>query len=177
MTLARWNPIRELQAMQEDMDRLFGRLDGGMVRDSGGARQNWMLPLDVIEDENSVTLRAALPGLEPENIHVSVEDNVLTISGERNFHDEQRNGRSMWIESRYGSFNRSVTLPRWADTQNIDANYRNGVLELRVPRLEESKPRRIELKIGDSKSQPKAIEAPADTATQEQTVEAKENAS
>ena len=160
MSIVKWNPFRELQALHEDVDRLFSRLDGGSV---SGATQNWMLPMDVIEGADDVKLRAALPGMEPDDIKIQVEDGVLTLSGERRFEDKIEEGKHVWLEQRYGPFNRSVTLPRWADSERIDANYRNGVLELTIPRREESKPRRIELKLNREQSEPKAIEATSDS--------------
>ncbi len=160
MSIVKWNPFREMVALHEDMDRLFSRLDGG-ARGNGMASggQNWMLAMDVVETEDAIKLKAAVPGIEPENIQIQVEDNVLTVSGERRFEDKVEDGKYTWLEQRYGSFSRSVTLPRWADAERIEAGYRHGVLELTVPRREESKPRRIELKLGREENEPKAIEA------------------
>ncbi len=166
MSIVKWNPFREMVALHEDMDRLFSRLDGGARGNgmsSGG--QNWMLAMDVVETEDAIKLKAAVPGIEPENIQIQVEDNVLTVSGERRFEDKVENGKYTWLEQRYGSFSRSVTLPRWADSERIEAAYRHGVLELTVPRREESKPRRIELKLGREDSEPKAIEATSEAGT------------
>lgn len=153
MSVVRWNPFRELQAMQEDMNRLFSRFDGGSV----GDRQTWMLPMDVIETEDALKLRASLPGIEPKDISVQIEDNKLTVSGQRRFEDKVEKDKYVWIEQQYGTFSRTVALPKTADTEKIEARYENGVLELHVPKQEAAKPRRIELKVGDN--QPKMIEA------------------
>jgi HSP20 family protein len=134
------------------MNRLFSRLDGGEV----GGRQSWMLPLDVFESKDMLRIKAALPGVAPEDVHLQVEDNILTISGQRRMEEQHEKGDYRWIESQYGSFSRSVTLPQNMDTARIEARYVNGMLELTVPKREESKPRRIELKLGDT---PAAIEA------------------
>jgi HSP20 family protein len=154
-------------ALHEDMDRLFSRLDGGARENSMPGSQNWMLAMDVVETGDAIKLKASVPGIEPENIQIQVEDNVLTVSGERRFEDKLEDGKYTWLEQRYGSFSRSVTLPRWADSERIEASYRHGVLELTVPRREESKPRRIELKLGREENEPKAIEAgPSTTSAQ-----------
>jgi HSP20 family protein len=159
MSIVKWNPFREMVALHEDMDRLFSRLDGGARENSVSGGQNWMLAMDVVETGDEIKLKASVPGIEPENIQIQVEDNVLTVSGERRFEDKVEQGKYTWLEQRYGSFSRSVTLPRWADSERIEASYRHGVLELTVPRREESKPRRIELKLGREENEPKAIEA------------------
>ena len=163
MSIVKWNPFREMVALHEDMDRLFSRLDGGARENSMPGSQNWMLAMDVVETGDAIKLKASVPGIEPENIQIQVEDNVLTVSGERRFEDKVEDGKYTWLEQRYGSFSRSVTLPRWADSERIEASYRHGVLELTVPRREESKPRRIELKLGREENEPKAIEAGPDT--------------
>lgn len=153
MSIVRWSPLREIAALHDDMNRLFSRFDGGEV----AGRQSWMLAMDVVENKNEIRLKAALPGLDPNDIHVQVEDNVLTVSGQRNFEDRAEEGSYRWIEQQYGSFSRSVTLPKYADTTQIKAQYQNGVLELVVPKREESKPRKIELNL--TNEAPKAIEA------------------
>ncbi|HEX8235301.1 MAG TPA: Hsp20/alpha crystallin family protein [Abditibacteriaceae bacterium] len=163
MSIVKWNPFREMVALHEDMDRLFSRLDGGAREIEASGGQNWMLAMDVVETADAIKLKAALPGIEPENIQIQVENNVLTVNGERRFEDKVENGKYTWLEQRYGSFSRSVTLPHWADTERIEAGYRHGVLELTVPRREESKPRRIELNLGRAENEPKAIEAESST--------------
>jgi HSP20 family protein len=165
MSIVKWNPFREMVALHEDMDRLFSRLDGGARENSAAGSQNWMLAMDVVETADAIKLKAAVPGIEPENIQIQVENNVLTVSGERRFEDKVEDGKYTWLEQRYGSFSRSVTLPQWADVEHIEAAYRHGVLELTVPRREESKPRRIELKLGREGNEPKAIEATSDAST------------
>lgn len=163
MSIVKWNPWREMEALQRDMDRLFSRgnslFDGDEARVQNGnssARQSWMLATDVVETQDALTLKAALPGIDPKDIDVQVEDNVLTIRGERHF-ERVEEGHYHWTEQRYGSFSRSVTLPPYADVTRIAARYNNGVLELTIPKREESKPRKIELKLDESATQSKAI--------------------
>ena len=157
MSMVKWSPFRELASLHDDMNRLFSRLDGGEVR----GRQTWTLPMDVFESKDGIKLKAAMPGLEPHDINVQVEDNVLTVSGQRRFEEKTEEGNYYWIEQQYGSFSRSVTLPPYADAEKIAAHYHNGVLELTVPKRESAKPRKIELSLTDS--QPRTIEAGAGT--------------
>jgi HSP20 family protein len=169
MTLMKWNPLRELETMERDMSRLFSRLGGDQssgrwldsMRFDGGqqeGRQHWTLATDVIETEHELKLRAALPGVDPKDVNVQVEDGVLTISAERRFEDKQESNNYCWIEQQYGSFSRSLALPKYADAEKIEASYNNGVLELTIPKMEAAKPRKIELNVGQSTP---AIEAEA----------------
>jgi HSP20 family protein len=151
--MVKWSPFRELASLHDDMNRLFSRLDGGEVR----GRQTWTLPMDVFENAEGIKLKAAMPGLEPQDINVQIEDNVLTVSGQRRFEDKVEKDNYYWVEQQYGSFSRSVTLPQYADATKIEATYHNGVLELTIPKREESKPKKIELKI--NQDAPRAIEA------------------
>ena len=159
MSIVRWNPFRELNALHEDVDRLFSRMGFGDLARSGNGefgQQSWMLPMDVMETDDAIKLKVALPGLDPKDINVHVEDNVLTVSGERRFEDKVEEGNYYWVEQQYGSFSRSVTLPQYADASRIEASYHNGILELTIPKREESKPKKIELKI--NQEAPRAIE-------------------
>jgi HSP20 family protein len=163
MSVVKWSPFREMQALHGDMDRLFSRIDGGEV----AGRRNWMLAMDVFETEDALKLKAALPGLEPKDIDIQIENNVLTVSGHRHLEAQREEGRYHWIEQQYGSFSRSVTLPPAADTERIEASYRNGVLELTVPKRETARRRKIELAgEGQTYSSPPAIEVenPAEAA-------------
>lgn len=159
MSITKWSPFQELAALHDDMNRLFSRMDGGEV----AGRQSWMLPLDIYESKDALRIKAALPGLDPKDVQLQVDGNVLTISGHRHMEDRNERGEYYWVELQYGSFSRSVTLPSYADTMRIEAQFNNGMLELTVPRREESKPRRIELKVGqDSRTnEPAAITAGA----------------
>jgi HSP20 family protein len=170
MTLTKWNPLRELETMQQDMNRLFSRAGGGfgnwfdptmkydltkfdpMRFDGGdiGSRRNWTLATDVIETEGALKLRASLPGVDPKDVNIQVEDGVLTISAERRFEDKVEKDQYCWVEQQYGSFSRALSLPKYADTEHIEAAYNNGVLELTIPKKESSKPRKIELNAGSS---------------------------
>lgn len=143
MALVRWDPFRELTALQNEVNRLFSRAGEGSL----GERQSWMPSVDVIEAEDAIRFKAEIAGMRPEDIKLEVEDNVLTISGERRFEEEVREDKYYRIERRYGSFTRSIALPQNVDTTSIEANYENGVLEVSVPKVEEAKPKRIAVKV------------------------------
>lgn len=156
MSVVRWNPFRELQAMQEDMNRLFSRFESG-ANGVSGDRQPWLLPMDVIENADGLKLWASIPGVDPKDVNIQIEDHTLTVSGQRRFEDKVEKDNYVWIEQQYGSFSRTVTLPQTADVEKIDARYSNGVLELTVPKTQLAKPRSIQLKLDSP--EPKMIEA------------------
>jgi HSP20 family protein len=178
MSIVRWNPFRELNALHEDVDRLFSRMgfpagsprmgfgDPARLGNSEFGQQSWMLPMDVMETDEAIKLKVALPGLDPKDINVHVEDNVLTVSGERRFEDKVEEGNYHWIEQQYGTFSRSVTLPQSADLERIEAQYNNGVLQLTVPKRQETRRRKIELT--GAETAPRMIEAGEDTKVTDQ---------
>ena len=106
-------------------------------------RQSWMPSADIIETGGTVRIKADLAGMDPKDIHLEVEDNVLTLSGERRFEEEVHEDKYYRIERRYGSFQRSLALPQGVDADSIQAHYENGVLEVTIPKMEQVKPRRI----------------------------------
>lgn len=159
MSVVKWSPFREMEAMHNEMNRLFSRF-GGIGGFEGGQSHGggqWMLPVDVFEGTEELTLKAALPGVDPGDVNIEVNDGVLTISAERKHEDKGEKDGYRWIEQQYGTFSRSLTLPRYADAEHIKAHYNNGVLELTVPKKESAKPRRIELEGGIS--EPRTIDA------------------
>ena len=172
MSMVRWSPFREVEALNSEMNRLFSRLSGtafssmgGFNSDEGSSDHNgnqWLLPMDVVETQDALKLRTALPGVNPDDVNIEINDNQLTVSAKRHDEDRLEKGGYRWIEQQYGTFSRSVTLPRYADTERIEATYNNGMLELIIPKKENAKPRRVELKtIGTGIDKPKAIEANA----------------
>ena len=138
-TLIRWEPFRELTQLQGEM----GRLLGGFY--DNRSNQSWVPPLDVWETDTEVIYAFDLPGLEEERISIEVENDTLTVSGERERATSEQGDRFFRYERRYGSFSRAAGLPQGVDETKIDASYSNGVLEVRVPKPEETKPRRIQL--------------------------------
>lgn len=165
MTLAKWNPWREIEELHSEMDRLFSRFTGqngsGTGNNLRGMMGTWVMPIDVVERTDDVTLKAALPGVDPRDIQVELEDNVLTLRAERHLEEQRDQGGTHWVEQQYGTFTRSLTLPSYADTEHIEARYENGVLEMKIPKRESAKPRKIELQLGNGEA-PRALEA-ADT--------------
>jgi HSP20 family protein len=143
MALVRWEPFRELAALQSEMSRWMNTLPGATP--PNGQSSNWLPAVDVWETENELVLSFDLPGIPEEGIAVELDDNVLTVSGERDRTNEHSSERFYRFERRYGHFSRSVTLPAGVQEDAIKADYKDGVLEVRVPKPEEPKPRRIEI--------------------------------
>ena len=140
-TLVRWEPFREIAQMQSEMGRLFD----GLLEGRGRGSQGWVPALDVWETETDVVYAFDLPGLAEDEISIEVADDTLTVTGERRRATEEKSDRFFRYERRYGSFSRAVGLPTGVDDAKIVAAYRDGVLEVRVPKPEEAKPRRIQL--------------------------------
>jgi HSP20 family protein len=145
MALVRWEPFRELAALQNEMGRWMSQVAGVGSLPGNGQSSTWMPAVDVWETDKEIVLSFDLPGIPEDKIAVELEDNVLTVSGERQRIQEHSNDRFYRFERRYGSFSRSVTLPTGVNEDSIQADYSDGVLEVRVPKPEEQKPRRIQI--------------------------------
>jgi len=149
MAIIRWEPARELQSIQQEMNRLFGTFfDSPAGAGDGGALRRWIPAMDLIEEDDRYVLRADLPGVREDEVHVELEDNVLTISGERKSEHEERKEGLYRLERASGSFSRSLTLPEGIDPDSIQARFDKGVLEVRVPKPEQRKPRRVAISVG-----------------------------
>jgi HSP20 family protein len=159
MALVRWDPFRELTALQSEVNRLFSRVGDGQTTE----RQSWTPSIDVVEADDSIKLKAELAGMNPNDINIEVQDNVLTVSGERRFEEEVKEDRYYRIERRYGSFTRSIALPQAIDENKIEAKYEDGVLEVTVPKAEIAKPKKITVGVGEKK--PETVEATASEST------------
>ena len=140
-TLVRWEPFRELGTLQSELSRLMN----GMLEGNGRQSQNWVPALDVWETPTEVVYAFDLPGIREEQITIEVKDETLTISADREKTEETSENGFYRFERRYGTFARAVGLPQGVDQENISARYENGVLEVRVPKPEEQKPKKIEL--------------------------------
>ena len=140
-TLVRWEPFRELGTLQSEMSRLMT----GMLEGNGRIAQTWVPALDVWETPTEVVYAFDLPGVPEDQISIEVKDENLTISAERAQTEETNDEGFYRFERRYGTFSRAVGLPQGVDQDNILARYENGVLEVRVTKPEEPKPRKIEL--------------------------------
>jgi HSP20 family protein len=157
MALIRLEPARELNTLQNEMNRLFNTFFEAPLPNGGNVGQRrWLPPMDLAETEEEFVLRADLPGLAEKDVGIELEDNVLTISGERKSEHEERKEGLHRVERAYGSFSRSLTLPEGVNPEAIKANFDRGVLEVRIPKPEERKPRKVEISVGSD--EPKSIE-------------------
>jgi HSP20 family protein len=145
MAVVRWEPFRELAALQSEMSRWMNQMAGGTPTGNGQSTSSWLPALDVWETDSELVLSFDLPGIPEDKISVELEDNVLTVSGERERQTEQSGDRFYRYERRFGTFARNVTLPQGVNEDSIKADYNAGVLEVRVPKPEEPKPKRIPL--------------------------------
>ena len=155
MALVRWEPFRELAALQNEMGRWMSQMGGAAGQGGNGQSSTWLPAVDAWETDNELVLAFDMPGISEDKISVELDDNVLTVSGERERTDEAPGDRFYRYERRFGTFSRSVTLPQGVNEEAIKADYRDGVLEVRVPKPEEQKPKRIQ--VGSSSGQ-KTIE-------------------
>jgi HSP20 family protein len=151
MALVRWDPARELDALQGDMNRLFdsffGRREGTPANSYGSRR--WIPPMDLVETEDNLVLRADLPGVDRDEIEIEIKDGILTVSGERKAqHEEKREGFHR-VERSFGRFSRSLELPKGVEADSVSASFERGVLEVRMAKPAERKPTRIEIQPGD----------------------------
>lgn len=146
-TLARWNPLRELEDLQS---RLSNVLTFPTLRKNGDKElmtiAEWAPAVDITEDEKEYVVTAELPEIKKEEVKVTVENGILTISGERKFEKEEKGKRYHRIERSYGSFQRSFDLPDDADPEKVDAKFSEGTLKVHVAKSEQSKPKQIEIK-------------------------------
>jgi HSP20 family protein len=157
--ITRWDPFRELATLQDRMNRLFQETasSGETSLTTTGA---FVPPVDVYEDEHGLRLKLEVPGVDEKDLDIRIENNVLTVRGERKFEKEEKEENFHRIERRYGSFVRSFTLPNTVDSEKVSASYKNGVLELQLAKKAEAKPKQIKVNIG---SQP-TLEAKKSTA-------------
>jgi HSP20 family protein len=140
-TLVRWEPFRELSSLQGDMNKWLNGLFDGVSREN----RNWMPALDVWETDSDIVYAFDLPGIPEDKIAIEVKDETLTVSAEREKTEEVSDDHFYRFERRFGSFSRAVGLPQGVDESKIVANYSDGVLEVRVPKPKEQKPRQIAL--------------------------------
>ena len=145
--LTRWDPFRELSTIQDRMNRLFQDAYSP-TREEGLSSAAFAPPADVYEDENHVTLKLEVPGIEEKDLDIRVENNNLIIKGERKFEKEEKEENFRRVERQYGNFVRSFTLPATVDTDNINANYDKGVLTISMPKRAEAKPKQIQVGSG-----------------------------
>jgi HSP20 family protein len=152
--LTRWDPFSDLGTLQDRVNQLFNQNFGAMPwTGRGDSRQqlmsaNFIPPVDILEDDQNIVVQAELPGVTENDVEIRLENNVLTISGERRLEHEDRKQNVHRIERGYGRFTRSFTLPAVVDPEKVQANFDNGLLTITVPRREEAKPRQIKITKG-----------------------------
>ena len=149
--LTRWDPFREFSTLQDRMNRLF-RDSFTEGRDEALTTTGFAPAVDVYEDEHNVTLKIEVPGIEEKDIDVRIENNLLTVHGERKFEKEEKEENYRRIERQYGSFTRSFTLPNTVDAEKVNANYDKGVLKITLAKKAEAKPKQIKVNVGSDKT-------------------------
>lgn len=160
MALVRWNPARELDTLQGEMNRLFSSFFDTPTNagNANGITRRWIPAMDLVETREHFVLKADLPGMTDADVKVEVENNVLTISGERKTEQEAEAEGYYRIERASDAFSRSLTLPEGIDADAVKATFDNGVLEVRVPKPVDVQPRRVQIGVADA-GQPKTIDS------------------
>ena len=149
MNLVRWDPFRELEEVTEQLNRVFGR---SLARRENGKERltvaDWIPIVDISETENAYVIKAELPDVKKEDVKVTVQEGVLTIQGERKQEREEKGLKYHRVERSYGRFVRSFTLPDYVDDTKVKAEFKDGVLNLHLPKSEKTQPKAIEVKVG-----------------------------
>jgi len=156
MSIARWDPFLDFKTLEDRMTRWLGR----STRPAEGSFMSafeFAPPADVYEDENRITLKMEVPGIKQEDLDIRIDGNTLSVSGERKFERDEKRENFRRVERQYGSFSRSFELPSSADRDNITANFKDGVLQIEVPKRAEARGKQIQIGGGETK-------APAGTA-------------
>lgn len=143
MKLVRWDPFQELVNINNRLSRTLGEAYPGVTEDSFGA---WAPPVDIFEKNDHLVIRAEIPGVKKEDMDVRIENGVLTLHGERKHETEVKEENSYRMERVYGTFTRSFSLPTTVDPTKVAATYKDGVLEVTVPKVETAKPKKVEIK-------------------------------
>ncbi|HYL47052.1 MAG TPA: Hsp20/alpha crystallin family protein [Candidatus Limnocylindrales bacterium] len=146
--ITRWDPFRNLSTLQEQVNRLF---EGSFpAQGDKSALTTWAPAVDIYETENELVLKADLPDIDEKDLDVRVENNMLTIHGERKFEQNVKEEDFLRVERSYGSFSRSFSLPNTINTESIKAEYKNGTLTVEMPKHAESKPKQVKINVGNS---------------------------
>jgi HSP20 family protein len=145
--LTRWDPFAEIARLQDQMTRLFGTSGGEPQTYRGG----FAPPVDIFEDRDSFHLKVELPGMKSKDVHVNVENGVLTVQGERKLEREDKRDGYHRVERSYGSFTRSFSLPKTVDGEHLEAEMNDGVLSIRIPKQPAPEPKRVPIKEGSTK--------------------------
>ena len=150
MPIVRWEPFRDLLTTQREFDRLFKEAFSPMSGETEVSTRSWAPPVDIYETEDAIVLKAELPGIDPKDVEVRVEDNTLYLKGERKYEKEVNEQNYHRIERSYGSFARSFSLPNSISAEKVKAEYKDGLLTLTMPKREEAKPKTIKIDVTKS---------------------------
>lgn len=149
MTLVRWRPFRDIVSIQDEMNRLFNDFFGRVPSRFEGdwSTSEWTPSVDISETKDDILIKAEVPGMKKEDIKISLQDNVLTLKGERKQEKEEKETNFYRMERSYGSFTRSFNLPTVVQADKIKASYKDGILNVTLPKAEEVKPKQIPIEI------------------------------
>ena len=172
MTIVRYDPFRDLRTLQEEVNRLFSTNLTRGFGEEGIGRGAWNPSVDIYENKDQIVLEAELPGMNRDDFELTVENNVITLRGERHFEKKDDSDNYHRVERSYGSFTRSFTLPQTVSADSATAEYRNGVLRVTLPKREETKSRRIQVSGEGAGSSAKTIEAKVENVKTEKSSEA-----
>ena len=145
MAVVRWDPFRDLNLLQDRMNRLFDAAGRGWGADEPAATTTWSPAVDIFETEGEIIVKAELPGMERKDITLHLENNVLSLRGERKFEKETKDENYHRIERSYGAFSRSFSIPATVDEENIRAEYKDGVLNIVLPKKEQARAKQIKI--------------------------------
>jgi HSP20 family protein len=150
--ITRWDPFREFVTLQDRMNRLFRDPRGPEGKDESLTTTAFAPPVDVYEDEHNITLKIEVPGIDEKDIDVRIENNTLTVHGERKFEKEEKEENYRRVERQYGSFTRTFSLPNTVNHDNVQADYDKGVLKIKLAKKAEAKPKQIKVNVGSQKT-------------------------
>lgn len=159
MAIVRWEPFRDSVASQEHFNRLFNETFGRFLGEGEPGARTWAPAVDIFETDQNLVLKAELPGFDPKDVEVRIEDGTLYLKGERKFQSETKQQNYHRIERSYGTFSRTFTLPNSVNSDNAKAEYKDGVLTLTMPKQEEAKPKTIKIQV--TEGAPRAAAAAA----------------
>jgi HSP20 family protein len=150
--LTRFEPFREFSTLQDRINRVFRESYGSAGQDEPLTTSSFAPAVDVYEDEHNVTLKIEVPGIDEKDIDVRLENNTLTVHGERKIEKEEKEENYRRVERQYGSFTRTFTVPNTVDSEKVSATYDKGVLKITLPKKAEAKPKQIKVNVGTEKT-------------------------
>jgi HSP20 family protein len=159
MRITRWTPYNDFNALQSTLNRVFQDFSRGSDELATGG--TFVPPVDIYENEQGITLKMEVPGVSQDDLNINLENNTLSISGERKFEKNEKEENFHRIERRYGSFTRSFTLPNTVDSEKVNANYENGILSIQLAKKAEAKPKQIKVNVGSAKPEIKGASTAA----------------